>query len=289
MGIFISWLNLDIGFKICFFEEMDTSDKVLVQLAFPAYIIVIVILVIIFSECSKKFAKIIGHRNPIAVLATMILISYTKFFTAIVGSLSLLYAKPAYGSSNLQDSKFGDVQIFNKHYFLLIVSPIIFLLGAIYTILIFSWQWLLHYQHKCFFKWVRYQKLHHFIEPYHAPYTSVYRYWTGLLLLLRIALLLQSALNFSIDPKIDLVMTVVAISCLFLLKAIVAKRIYKSWPLDVIETIIYFNLVIFACLTLYIVQLGKKSWKLNCSCIHFSFSYILCLNINHSLSYVEVH
>ena len=75
--VFISWLNLDAGFDICFFDGMDSYDKAQIQLAFPIYIILLIITIIIFSECSTKFARIIGRGNPIAVLTTMILISYT--------------------------------------------------------------------------------------------------------------------------------------------------------------------------------------------------------------------
>ena len=75
--VFISWLNLDAGFDIHFFKGMDKYDKTQIQLAFPAYIILLVVIVIILSECSTKFTRIIGKYNPIAVLTTMILISYT--------------------------------------------------------------------------------------------------------------------------------------------------------------------------------------------------------------------
>ena len=51
----------------------------LVQLAFPAYVICLVIIIILASEYSSKFAKIIGKGNPVAVLATMILFPCTQF------------------------------------------------------------------------------------------------------------------------------------------------------------------------------------------------------------------
>ena len=66
--VFISWLNLDIGFDVCFIKT-ETSNynvdvyelyKALLQLAFPIYVIFLVIIVIVASECSSKFAKIIG-------------------------------------------------------------------------------------------------------------------------------------------------------------------------------------------------------------------------------------
>ena len=99
--VFISWLNLDIGFNVCFYEGMNIVTKALIQLAFPAYIIILVITVIVASECSSKFAKIIGKGNPVAVLATMILFSYAKILSAIVASVSVLYGQPVYGSRNL--------------------------------------------------------------------------------------------------------------------------------------------------------------------------------------------
>ena len=119
--VFISWLNLDIGFDTCFFVENEllnyqkfTIDpsyiyKSLIQLTFPAYIIFLVIIVIVASECSSKFAKIVGKGNPVAVLATMILLSYTKFFEIILVSFSLLYLQPAYGSHNLDVTRLNSI------------------------------------------------------------------------------------------------------------------------------------------------------------------------------------
>ena len=74
---------------------MIQISKALLQLAFPSYVIVLVVVVIVASECSSKFAKTIGKGNPVAVLATMILLSCSKFFNAIVASVSVLYAQPA--------------------------------------------------------------------------------------------------------------------------------------------------------------------------------------------------
>ena len=67
---------------------------------FPVYVIFLVIIVIVASERSSKFAKIIGKGNPVAVLATMILLSSAKFFNVIIASLNLTYYQPAYGSRN---------------------------------------------------------------------------------------------------------------------------------------------------------------------------------------------
>ena len=77
-------LNLDIGFDIYFTVEdeflfnYNLFFKDLLKLAFPAYVILLFIIVIVASEYSSKFAKIIGKGNPVVVLATTILLSYAK-------------------------------------------------------------------------------------------------------------------------------------------------------------------------------------------------------------------
>ena len=109
--VFISWLNLDIGFDVCFLDSklyFDEVFKALLQLAFPSYVIVLVIIVIVASECSSKFAKIIGKGNPITVLATMMLLSYAKLINAVLTSFCSLYLQPAYSSRNIDVTRLED-------------------------------------------------------------------------------------------------------------------------------------------------------------------------------------
>lgn len=51
--VFISWLNFDIGFDVCFYEGMDTYVKTWLQLAFPLYIILLVAIIIKLSNVSN--------------------------------------------------------------------------------------------------------------------------------------------------------------------------------------------------------------------------------------------
>ena len=303
--VLISWLNLDIGFDACFYGKNDSGDKplqrlykALIQLAFPAYVIFLVIIVIVASECSSKFAKMIGKGNPVAVLATMILLSYAKFFNAILASFSLLYFQPAYGSRKVDVSRLRNIleSIANESteyqaitYFLSSVSILILLLAIIYTALIFSWQWLLRYQDKVIFKWVRYQKLRHILEPYHAPYTAGYRYWTGLLLFARVFLYLVSVLNFSLDPRVELMSTVFVVGGLILLKGVTAKRVYKNWLLDVMETAIYFNLVAFSALTWYNLDFGGNQVAVAYMSVMIIFILLLGVIVFHVLRYTKLY
>ena len=138
-----------------------------------------------------------------------------------------------------------------KHIPLFLVAVFILIIGSAYTILLFFWQWLLHHQR--IFRWVKYQKLCHFIEPYHAPYLYKHRYWTGLLLLARILLFIVFALNLSSDPGVNLLAIIVITSSIFVLKGYFGQ-LYKNWMIDVMELVSYFNLILFSAAVFFTLK-----------------------------------
>ena len=87
-SMFISWLNFDLGFDVCFFDGMDTYVKTWLQLAFPAYIIILVIVIIQLSYYFGAFGRLIGKKDPVATLATLILLSYAKLLQTIITAFS---------------------------------------------------------------------------------------------------------------------------------------------------------------------------------------------------------
>ena len=185
LTVFVSWFNLELGIDSGLFDGMDFYWKTWIQLLFPAYILLLVVLVIVICECSVKFAQLVGKRNPVATLDTLILLCYVKFLRTIIIVFS--FATLDYPDSSHRVVWWPDATVgylSGKHVVLWIVAAIIFLVGLFYTILLLLWQWLLYYQHKFVFKWIQSQRLRMFVEPYHAPYAFKHRYWTGLLLLL---------------------------------------------------------------------------------------------------------
>ena len=220
----------------------------------------------------------------------MILLSYTKIINGVLGLIFLVFFAPAYGSHNGHFTFINRAtEIFEQsrtpikfYVSLLIVAPLlIFSSSIIYNILITFWQFFVQHQDRIIFKWVRYQKLCHFIEPYHAPYTAKHRYWTGLLLFVRILLSLISAFKFLFDPHVPVeqMSTIVVIGALLLLKGIVATRVYKNWLLDVIETAIYFNLLSFSTLTLYNVSSQASGNQIAVAYTSVMIIFILLLGV----------
>ena len=255
--VFISWLNLEIGIDTCYFPGMDTFAKTWIQLAFPAYVILLVVLVIIISSYSTKFSNLIGKRNPVATLATLILLSYAKLLEICFKSLSLGILEYPDGSSEMIWLPDATVNYLSgKHIPLFITAVLILLVGLVYTALLFSWQWLLCLPKWRIFNWSRNPKIQTFIETYHTPYTPKHRYWTGLLLIARVVLYLITAANISNDPTIALSAINFTVCCLVLLKGFIVSQLYRKWSMDLLETFICLNILFSTIFTWF--SLGDK-------------------------------
>ena len=89
------------------------------------------------------------------------------------------------------------------------------------------------------------QKLQHFTETYHAPYILKHHYWTGLLLLSCVVLYLISAINTTGDPRVAIVAISFITGSLLLNKGLLAE-VYQNRIVDMIETVVYFNILALA-------------------------------------------
>lgn len=194
--VFVAWLNLDLGINVCFFDGLDTYTKTWLQISFPVYIISLVIIIIVISEYSIGFAALIAWKDPIATLATLILLSYAKLLSITITVLSSAVIDYPDGTQETVWLPDGNVNYFQgKHVALVIVALLIILAGVPYTILLLLWQWIVRAPKGKVFKWTRNTKLYAFMAVYHAPYNNKYRYWTGLLLLVRVILYITASLT----------------------------------------------------------------------------------------------
>ena len=95
LTVFIAWLNLNFGIETCFNNGMDMYSKTWLQFVFPVYIWMLVGLMIVVSHYSRRFARLLGN-NPVSVLATLILLSYTTIQRSVI-TIPLTYLEyPTY-------------------------------------------------------------------------------------------------------------------------------------------------------------------------------------------------
>ena len=244
--ILLKWLNLEIGIDMCFYDGMTTYWKTWLQLAFPVYVIALVVIIIVMSRYSQRFSNLIGNQNPVATLATLILLSYTKLLRIIITALSMVtldYPDGSHKTRWLPDATIDYSD--GKHILMVLAAIFILLIGIAFTLLLLLWQWIV--------RWVKYTEVHHFVEPYLAPYLSKHRYWTGLLLLARIVVYLTISLNGTGDPSINLLVIIVIMSGLLFLKGQFGQ-IYCNWKIDLIEMVCYLNILLFSAVRLFTIE-----------------------------------
>ena len=288
LSVFIAWLNLDFGIETCFFDGMDAYSKTWLQFVFPVYIWVLVGLMVLISHFSDRFAKLLG-KNPVSVLATLILLSYAKILRTLITVIYFTYLQyPTYNRSVWLYN--GNIDYLSgKHIPLFIVAVLVFLfLFLPYTLLLLFGQWLQALSYLRLFSWVN--RLKPFIDSYHAPYKAKHRYWPGLLLVLRLVLFVVFAFNPQQDPSINLLAILVGVGMLHMW-AWVNGGVYRSWCLDALEGSFALNLIVLAAATYHIkLAVGNQLSQLaigytSISIVFMTFIVILAFRLANATGF----
>ena len=191
---FIAWLNLDLGIETCFFENMDSYIKVWLQFVFPVYVWIVIAVVVVLAHYSTKIGRLMGS-NSVPVLATLFLLSYAKLLRTIILAVaftSLTFKDVVW----LQD---GNVEYFSPKHIPLFLTALTFTLLFILplTLLVLLAPCLQARSHHKAFRWVN--RLKPFLDAYQGPYSDKFRFWTGLLLILRIVLFIMQQITKMIN------------------------------------------------------------------------------------------
>ena len=285
LSVFIAWLNLDFGIETCFYNGMDAYSKTWLQFVFPLYIWLLVGLMIFVSHYSRRFAKLLGN-NPVSVLATLILLSYTKILRTLIAVFYVTHLEyPTYDRRVwLYDA--NNDYISGKRIPLFLVALLVFLfLFLPYTLLLLFGQWLQAISHLRLFSWINSARLKPFLDAYHAPYKAKHRYWPGLLLVFRFGLLLVFALNTQQDPSVNLLAILIEVVNIFLWLSI-SGGVYTDRYVNVLEGSFALNLIILTAVTYSVnVLVGgrhfivKYSWTASVSIAFATFIGILAFQL----------
>ena len=287
LTVFIAWLNLDLGIKSCFYNGMDAYAKIWLQFAFPLYVWALVGMIIIGSQHSGIVAKLFGS-NPVAVLATLFLLSYAKLLRTVIAALSytfLEYHNNSHIAVWLYD---GNIRYLSgKHIPLFMVAMLclVFLFIPYMMLLIFG-QWLQATSKLKIISWINSSKVKPFLDAYHAPYTVKHRYWTGLMLLLRFVLFLISAVNALGDPSVNL-LAIASTTAVILTRSTIFSRIYDTWSLGLLETSFILNLTILAMATLYIRSSGGNQNAATFTSVGIAFATFIGIAIYHFVQQIQ--
>ena len=259
LTVFISWINLDLGIKTCFYNGMDTYVKTWLQFVFPVYIWLIAGFIIVLSHYSTRVAALTGN-NGVPVLATLILLSFAKLQRTIITAFSFTavsHSDGSYGTVWLYDGTLPYLQ--GKHVYLFTFALLTLLLSFPYTFLLLLSPWLQAHSSHRLLHWVN--KLKPFLDAYQGPYKDRHRHWTGALLFTRGVLFLIYSFNVLYGPFRNLLVTAVTMLVLLGYGWITSHGgVYKKWTLNILEFSFLLNLGVLSTAMLYIgVAGGNKA------------------------------
>ena len=257
LRVFIAWLNLDLGIETCFYDGMDAYSRTWLQFIFPVYIWVLVCTVIILCYYKTWAVRMFG-RNPVAVLATLFLLSYAKLLRTVITALSFTFLEYPDGSEVAVWLYDGNVRYLQgKHIPLFLVAMIVLLLLFLpYTVLLSLGQWIQARSRSRLFLWISDYRVKAFLDAYHGPFKRKHRYWHGLLLVVRSCLFLVFAFNRLGNPNVNLLAIGVCTIALLALLVLIGGNIYVNWYLQILDISFIVNTGVFAAATLYLRHTG---------------------------------
>ena len=244
LKLVISLINLESGISMCLFDGMDSYNKTWLEFSFPIYLWILTGCFIILARARCSW---IVRRNAVKVLATFILLSYTRLLTSIAGALQVSEIQLESQEYELRWLADGNVKYFQgKHISLAIFSIMLgFLLFPFALCLLFI-QCLQKVSEKRPFLWVN--RFKPIFDVYTAPFTSSGRFWTGLLLLSRCVLLLITAVNVNGNPNTVLGAISITVVLLLLIAGLLPAGLYRRRCLNVLEYSSLVNLGILSSL-----------------------------------------
>ena len=246
--IFLSFLNLDLGFPICFYNGMTEIKKSYFLFLFPLYLLSLIVAIIFISKKSTTMSYIVSSTG-IPVLVTIIHLSFSRFATTIIDAFSVatLYT--------LEDGKLHHINVWlleggilysDPHHIGLMVasvlSIVIFLLP--YTFLLIGAR-----------LWIRFAFISKYLKPFFdailAPYKEDQQHWFGL----RLVLVMLQYTIYSLYRGSDFMMLYTINGSVFMGFSILhaLSRPYRSMALNVLDTSLMLNLCILYSSLIYSV------------------------------------
>ena len=183
--LYVSLINLDLGFEMCFYREMSQIAKIGLQFVFPLYLWLLMFIIIMVGKYYIRSRK--STHSAVPVLGTLILLSYSKLLRATISVFSFV---TVYYST--KESSFSSLQWFlawqpdPSMKYLEGTHIVLFLVALAFMVLfILPLAFGLTFP-KVFLRSKRLSYFFPLLDSVYAPYKNRYRYWFGVRLIILI-------------------------------------------------------------------------------------------------------
>ena len=232
LRVFISFVNLDLGIEICFYNGMDSYAKMWLQLVFPLYLIIIAALIIIASRYSSRILRLTYTRS-LPVLATLFLLSYTgvlRTVLTVLFSYSTITHLPS-GHQQMVWSIDASVPFFGwKFTILFITCLVLFLLLIPFSITLLFTRYLLQFRFINRFKPI--------LDAFQGSYKDRYYYWVAVHMTMRSVLFAM----YAFQTNLKLVLSTVVLINFGICSGYI--RPHKNKLVNIQELLLLINLII---------------------------------------------
>lgn len=283
--VLIAWLNLDLGIEMCFYDGMDAYAKAWLQYLFPTYAMILTLFLAFVSWYFSFGAKVIGN-NIFNVLATVILLCYSKCLRIIAETLSYTTLTSSLGYTKKVWLYDGSVPFMDsKHLALSIASLILltFFIIPFTSLLLFEYPLLRSKIGRVMAK----LRLHSFIAIYQNPYKFPFRWWTGIALVARALFVFAFQFNILGNLRLNLLI-IVSLGILVLGSMWNFGTFYHNRVCMLLETFYIVNMVLLAGWSEYVAKSSHSTRNqhivtyifVSLALVVFVISIIWCIGYN---------
>ena len=271
LTVFISWINLDFGIPTCFYAGLNYYSYSWLQFAFPFYLWFLVGLIVLACKYSSRAIKLFGS-NPVAVLATVVLMSYSKLLHT---SQQILSYATVYYSNGTQEKRWKmDPNLLyfqGKHIPLAMFGICIVIVFLIpYTVLVSIGYYLQKYSNKRGLKWLI--KIKPILDAYYAPYCKNSQYWVGFLLSTRVCLSMTYSALSNKEHSTILVIVSSVLTGVALIPWL-HHRIYEKNFVNMLEGSFILNVIVLSITSYHIITRRLKNYQFILSHIFIGIAF----------------
>lgn len=245
--VFLSLLNLNLGFPLCFYNGMNNFSKTILGFMFPVYLLLIVVTLIIASRYSTWLSNRTSHSS-VQVLVTVVHLSFSQFITSSIDIFTYVriitdssdkyvwYRNGSIDFESTSDPQLAIAQVISVVVISIFVVP--------YLALLLGGRWILKTR-----LGNKYLRSSH--EAIHGPFKESKKYWfTARILLLIIAIILYVTFRGS-NVTIYGQTLIPLLACFVFFQ--VYLRPFKHKSIMVLDSIGMIIVLLLAVCSLYIV------------------------------------
>ena len=239
MRVFVSLMNLNLGFPLCLYDGMTPSIKTGLQFVYPIYLWSLVFGFIILSQYSTRISNKTA-ASSIQVLVTLIHLSFSKL---LITTIDILVFVPVETEMNGTVTVwYGDGNIF----YLQDKEHIILFSLALVTLVFFVIPYILFVTFGVYcMRWRRFNNyIRPFVESFHGPYKNGMGYWFGVRVIVVVYIYIVYASLRGYNIQLMFFMQLLGVASLTVIQALIKP--FRSPKLNYID---------ISCLSILSLQL----------------------------------